>query len=73
MTRRRLQSGERVVDLGSGSGMDTGSGLRRGCAAGGIAADVLGLSGAVQIVAAITFASGLVAAGRMRETLRRAP
>jgi predicted MFS family arabinose efflux permease len=38
----------------------------------GISADVVGLSGAMWIVAAITAISGLVAAVRMRETLHPA-
>jgi MFS family permease len=38
----------------------------------GITADVLGLAGAMWLVAAITLASGLVVAVRMRETLQRA-
>jgi hypothetical protein len=38
----------------------------------GITADALGLAGAMWLVAAITFASGLVAAARMRETLQHA-
>ncbi|MBI3768654.1 MAG: MFS transporter [Deltaproteobacteria bacterium] len=37
----------------------------------GIAADAIGLSGAMWIVAALTLASGLVVAVRMRETVRR--
>jgi MFS family permease len=39
----------------------------------GLTADAFGLDAAVWLVAAITFASGLVVAFRMRETLRRAP
>ena len=39
----------------------------------GFTADALGIDAAVWLVAAITFASGLVVALRMRETLRRAP
>jgi MFS family permease len=39
----------------------------------GITADALGLSAAMWLVAALTFASGLVVAARMQETLRRAP
>jgi MFS family permease len=38
----------------------------------GLTADVLGLSGAIWIVAAVTFVSGLVVALRMSETLHRA-
>jgi MFS family permease len=38
----------------------------------GITADVLGLAGAMWLVAAITLASGLVVAVRMRETLQHA-
>jgi MFS family permease len=36
----------------------------------GAAADLLGLAGAMQVVAAITFASGVLAAARMHETLQ---
>ena len=36
----------------------------------GVSADVLGLAGAMRLVAAVTFGSGLVAAFRMHETLR---
>jgi MFS family permease len=39
----------------------------------GITADALGIDKAIWLVAAITFASGLVVAVRMRETHRRAP
>jgi MFS family permease len=39
----------------------------------GIAADALGLSSAIALIAALTFGSGLVVAVRMRETLRRSP
>jgi MFS family permease len=39
----------------------------------GLAADALGLSAAMAIVAGITLLSGLLVAARMRETLRRAP
>jgi MFS family permease len=38
----------------------------------GISADLLGIAAAMQVVAALTFASGLVAALRMHETLHRA-
>jgi hypothetical protein len=38
----------------------------------GIAADLLGLSGALWIVAALTFTSGLIVASRMQETLATA-
>lgn len=44
-------------------------GYALGALLAGISADVLGLAGAMWIVAAITFMSGLVAAIRMRETL----
>jgi len=37
----------------------------------GVTADVLGLSGAMWVVAALTFGSGLIVAVRMRETLRK--
>jgi MFS family permease len=43
-----------------------------GALVAGAAADALGLSGALCLVAAITFASGLVAAARMTETRPRA-
>jgi MFS family permease len=43
-----------------------------GALVAGIAADALGIVGAMGVVAAITFASGLVVALRMNETLRRA-
>jgi 3-polyprenyl-4-hydroxybenzoate decarboxylase len=36
----------------------------------GVTADVLGLAGAMWVIAAITGASGLVAAVRLRETLQ---
>jgi uncharacterized membrane protein len=36
----------------------------------GVTADALGLAAALWVVAALTFGSGLVVAGRMRETLR---
>jgi hypothetical protein len=39
----------------------------------GFSADVLGLAGAMWVVAAITCASGLVAAARLRETLPAQP
>lgn len=42
-----------------------------GAVIAGVTADLLGLSGAMWTVAAITFASGVVVAVRMRETLRR--
>jgi MFS family permease len=38
----------------------------------GVTADALGVSAAIWLVAAVTFASGLVVATRMRETRRRA-
>ncbi len=37
----------------------------------GVAADALGLPAAMSLVAALTFASGVIVAGRMTETLRR--
>jgi MFS family permease len=39
----------------------------------GVTADALGLAAAMWVVAGLTFASGLVVALRMRETLRRKP
>ncbi len=39
----------------------------------GMTADRFGLAGAMQIVAGLTFMSGVIAAGRMRETLHYAP
>jgi len=45
-------------------------GYAAGALAAGIAADRLGLAPAIGCVAAVTFASGLVVAARMRETLR---
>lgn len=39
----------------------------------GITADALGIDAAIWLVAGVTFASGLVVAVRMHETLRRAP
>jgi MFS family permease len=41
-----------------------------GAIVAGVVADVLGLSGALWVVAALTFVSGVVAAMRMTETLR---
>jgi MFS family permease len=38
----------------------------------GVTADALGLSAALWTVAALTFGSGLIAAGRMKETLKKA-
>jgi hypothetical protein len=38
----------------------------------GVAADLLGLSGALWIVAALTFVSGLIVASRLQETLATA-
>jgi len=46
-------------------------GYAAGALIAGLTADAIGLSGAVWLVAAITAASGLVVAARMRETLRR--
>jgi MFS family permease len=43
-----------------------------GAVIAGIAADLLGLSGALWIVAALTFASGLIVASRLQETLATA-
>ena len=43
-----------------------------GALAAGITADLLGLAGAMWVVAGLTFAWGLVIAFRMRETLRLA-
>ena len=43
-----------------------------GALVAGVTADAFGLGPAIWLVAAITFASGVVAAVRMRETLRRA-
>ena len=39
----------------------------------GVLADALGLPSAMWAVAALTFASGVVVAVRMQETLKRAP
>jgi hypothetical protein len=44
-----------------------------GAVVAGVAADLLGLSRAMWIVGALTFASGVVAAVRMTETLRSRP
>ncbi len=44
-------------------------GYAAGALVAGVAADTFGLSGAAQIVAVLTFVSGVVAAVRMRETL----
>src|SRR5262249_38982153 len=44
------------------------AGYAVGALLAGIAADALGLSAAIWVVAALTFASGLVIAARMRET-----
>ena len=44
-----------------------------GAVLAGITADALGIDAAIWLVAAVTFASGLVVAVRMRETLRRPP
>jgi MFS family permease len=43
-----------------------------GAVLAGVSADLLGISGAMWLVAAVTFLSGLVSAWRMDETLRRA-
>jgi MFS family permease len=47
-------------------------GYALGAVVAGVAADALGFAGAMWVVAAVTFASGLVAAVRMRETMRPA-
>jgi MFS family permease len=47
-------------------------GYALGALLSGVAADALGFAGAMWVVAAMTFASGLVAAVRMRETMRPA-
>jgi MFS family permease len=47
-------------------------GYALGALVAGVATDALGFAGAMWVVAAITFASGLVAAVRMRETMRPA-
>ncbi len=47
-------------------------GYALGAVVAGVAADALGFAGAMWMVAAMTFASGLVAAVRMRETMRPA-
>ena len=44
-----------------------------GAVLAGLTADALGLGAAMWLVAGLTFASGVVVAGRMRETLRRMP
>ena len=41
-----------------------------GAALAGVVADALGIRAAIWLVAAITFASGLITATRMKETLR---
>jgi MFS family permease len=46
-------------------------GYALGALLAGVAADVLGFQGAMWVVAAVTFASGLVVAFRMTETLSR--
>jgi MFS family permease len=47
-------------------------GYALGALLAGVVADALGFAGAMWVVAAMTFASGLVAAVRMRETMRPA-
>ncbi|MBI4263841.1 MAG: MFS transporter [Acidobacteria bacterium] len=47
-------------------------GYAAGALLAGVTADLLGLAGAMQVVAGVTFVSGLVAAVRMHETLPRA-
>jgi MFS family permease len=42
-----------------------------GAVVAGVAADAIGFSGAIQLVAALTFISGVVVAARMTETLHR--
>ena len=49
------------------------SGYAFGALLAGITADAFGLAAAMWLVAALTLLSGLVVAGRMTETLRRAP
>ena len=49
------------------------SGYAFGAVIAGVVADSLGLSAAALVVAALTFASGLVVAVRMSETLQRRP
>src|SRR5262249_18464864 len=48
-------------------------GYALGALLAGVVADALGISAAIWVVATITFGSGLVAALRMNETLRREP
>ena len=48
-------------------------GYALGALLAGVAADALGLAAAIWLIAALTFASGLVAAARMKETLRAPP
>jgi predicted MFS family arabinose efflux permease len=43
-----------------------------GAVIAGVTADLLGLTGALWIVAALTFISGLIVASRMQETLATA-
>ncbi|HUE79456.1 MAG TPA: MFS transporter [Sphingomicrobium sp.] len=47
------------------------AGYAFGAVIAGVVADAFGLSAAALVVAALTFASGLIVAGRMSETLRR--
>jgi len=47
-------------------------GYALGALLAGVVADALGFAGAMWVVAVITFVSGLVAAVRMRETMRPA-
>jgi predicted MFS family arabinose efflux permease len=44
-------------------------GYAAGALVAGVTADLLGISAAIWLVAALTFASGLIVAARMRETL----
>ena len=61
----------RLAGGGSGAG-DRDSGYAIGALVAGVTADLLGLRGAVAVVAGLTAASGLVAARLLRET-RAAP
>jgi predicted MFS family arabinose efflux permease len=48
-------------------------GYALGALLAGVTADLLGLAPAIWIIAGLTFASGVVAAVRMTETVRRQP
>ena len=63
--------GARRRSASTGSGAT--SATRSARCSPGITADAFGISAAIWLVAAITFASGLVVAVRMRETIRRMP